>query len=144
MNFRIVVEETYGKGAVDAVGDPLGAFNAMRAGDDNYKPLAILIEDEGSGARQGGLWGESYYDWLLVKLFFIPEIWRGHGLGQRILGQAEEIARTRGCTGVWLDTFEFQARGFYERLGYVVFGTIEDYPKRYSRFFLKKRLTEGP
>jgi GNAT superfamily N-acetyltransferase len=144
MNFRIVVEETYGKGAVDAVGDPLGAFNAMRAGDDNYKPLAILIEDEGSGARQGGLWGESYYDWLFVKLFFIPEIWRGHGLGQRILGQAEEIARTRGCTGVWLDTFEFQARGFYERLGYVVFGTIEDYPKRYSRFFLKKRLTEGP
>jgi GNAT superfamily N-acetyltransferase len=140
MTFKLVVEETYSQASVDAVGDPLGAFNDAKAGDDNYKPLAILIEDEATGMRQGGLWGESFYDWLFVKLFFIPETWRGHGLGQRILGEAEEIARSRGCTGVWLDTFEFQARGFYEKLGYTVFGTIEDYPKGYSRFFLKKRL----
>jgi hypothetical protein len=46
----------------------------------------------------------------------------------------------RGCHGVWLDTFTFQARGFYERLGYSVFGAIEDYPPGHSRHFLKKDL----
>jgi hypothetical protein len=42
---------------------------------------------------------------------------------------------------VWLDTYSFQARGFYERLGYTVFGTINDYPPGHSRFFLTKTLS---
>jgi ribosomal protein S18 acetylase RimI-like enzyme len=39
---------------------------------------------------------------------------------------------------VWLDTFSFQARGFYEKLGYTVFGEIENHPPGHSRFFLRK------
>ena len=56
--------------------------------------------------------------------------------------QAEREAIRRGCRTIWLDTFTFQARGFYERLGYSVFGTLEDYPPGHSRFFLKKSLTQ--
>jgi hypothetical protein len=41
---------------------------------------------------------------------------------------AEEEAAARGCHGAWLDTFEFQARGFYERLGYTCFAELGDYP----------------
>ena len=54
--------------------------------------------------------------------------------------QAEAIAHTRGCMGVWLDTFSFQARAFYEKRGYKVFGTIDDYPPGQSRFWMKKLL----
>ncbi len=53
---------------------------------------------------------------------------------------AEQEARDRGYAGVFLDTFTFQARPFYERLGYSVFATIEDYPPGHSRFMLSKRL----
>ena len=53
---------------------------------------------------------------------------------------AEEVARERGCAGIWLDTFSFQARGFYEKLGYTVFGRIDDYPPGQSRFWLRKHL----
>ena len=49
---------------------------------------------------------------------------------------AEAEAIRLGCVGVWLDTFSFQARGFYEKLGYTLFGTIDDYPPGESRFFL--------
>jgi len=51
-------------------------------------------------------------------------------------------AMRRGCSGAWLDAFSFQARGFYEKLGYAVFGSIEDYPPGHSRFFLKKTFLE--
>ena len=42
----------------------------------------------------------------------------------------------------WLDTFEFQARGFYERLGYTCFGRLEDYPPGFARYFMKKTMTK--
>jgi hypothetical protein len=53
---------------------------------------------------------------------------------------AEREARSRGCHGAWLDTFEFQARGFYERQGYTCFAQLPDYPPGFSRFFMKKAL----
>jgi len=39
-----------------------------------------------------------------------------------------------------VDTHEFQARPFYERLGYTCFGELNDYPKGFRRFFMWKRL----
>jgi len=53
---------------------------------------------------------------------------------------AEREAVARGCRGAWLDTFDFQARGFYERLGYACFGEIPEYPIGHTRFFMKKDL----
>jgi GNAT superfamily N-acetyltransferase len=73
-------------------------------------------------------------------LVYLPEDLRGAGLGRQLMEQAEQEAIHRGCHIIWLDTFTFQARGFYERLGYTVFGTLEDYPPGHSRFFLRKNL----
>ena len=51
---------------------------------------------------------------------------------------AESIAIARKCVGVWLDTYEFQAPAFYEKLGYEVFVRLPQYPRGYERIFLKK------
>lgn len=118
----------------------LDAFNDSRTGPEPDLPLALLIVDERDGAPQGGLWGRSYYGWLFVELLFVPEGLRGTGVGTELLRRAEAEAVRRGCHGVWLDSFSFQAPGFYRRLGYEVFGVVEDYPPGQRRFFLKKRL----
>jgi GNAT superfamily N-acetyltransferase len=88
----------------------------------------------------GGLWGRTGYDWLFVELLFVPESMRGRGVGTDLMRRAEREAAARGCHGAWLDTFEFQARGFYERLGYECFGELQRYPVGSARFFLKKGL----
>ena len=54
--------------------------------------------------------------------------------------RAEHEAIRRGCHSAWLDTYEFQARGFYERLGYSGFGQLDDYPPGFVRYFMKKAL----
>jgi GNAT superfamily N-acetyltransferase len=79
------------------------------------------------------------YDWLAVELLFVPEDLRRSGVGSRLLCEAEDQARARGCIGAWLDTFSFQAREFYEQLGYSVIGTILDHPVGGARYFLTKR-----
>ena len=57
------------------------------------------------------------YDWLLVELLFVPDSLRARGLGSELMKRAETEALARGCHSAWLDTFEFQAREFYERIG---------------------------
>ena len=103
------------------------------------QPLAILIR-YGSGRVAGGLWAQSLYDWLQIELLVVPDAMRGAGVGTRLIAKAEEAARQRGCIGVWLDTFSFQAPDFYRRLGYTSVGTIDDHPIGGARHILSKRL----
>jgi GNAT superfamily N-acetyltransferase len=114
--------------------DGLASFNLSRAGPGSRQTLYIGIEGE-----DGGLYGWTIYDWLFVELLFVPEQLRGQGLGAELLTRAEAEARSRGCIGAWLDTFDFQARGFYEKLGYELAGTIPDHPRGGARYILAKR-----
>lgn len=118
---------------------PLKAYNESRAGPSNNRPLAILMKDE-SDKIVGGLWGHTGYGWLFTQLLAVPENLRGAGWGSRIMDMAEAEAIARGCRHAWLDTFEFQARAFYERRGYRCFGELPDYPEGFRRFFLQKDL----
>jgi GNAT superfamily N-acetyltransferase len=118
----------------------LRAYNESRAGATNMRPLILHLEDEASGEAVGGIAAHTAFGWMFVELLFVPEAMRGRGHGTALMQKAEEIARLRSCNGIWLDTFSFQARGFYERLGYTVFGTLSDYPPGETRFFMSKTL----
>ena len=118
---------------------PLVAFNTKQTGRNDYKPLVLTIEDTDKHVVCG-LWGRTSYGWLFVELLLIPEALRREGLGRQILLRAEQEAVSRGCHSAWLDTYQFQARGFYERLGYSCFGELTDYPEGFSRYFMKKKL----
>jgi GNAT superfamily N-acetyltransferase len=136
---RLTLTDLPDGGARESIVSGLGAFNTERAGPGEWRTLAVLIEDQG-GVCSGGLWGRTAYGWLHTELLFVPPELRGRGLGAEIMSRAEGEARVRGCRAAWLDTFEFQARSFYERLGYRVFGELADYPSGSSRFFLQKSL----
>lgn len=118
----------------------LVAYNRETQPNVGYHPLGIFVRETAGGPIMGGLIGDAAYDWLFVKIVHLDASLRGKGIGTEVMRAAETWARGKGLTGIWLDTFEFQARGFYEKLGYAVFGTIEDHPKGSPRYFLKKRL----
>lgn len=122
-----------------AVLQPLVEFNASRVGPSQGTPLGVLVRDA-AGTITGGLWGYTGYDWLFIQLLVVPQALRGRGIGTEAMRLAETEARRRGCHGAWLDTFDFQARGFYERLGYDCFAELPDYPRGHRRFFMKKSL----
>lgn len=122
----------------DAIAAPLRAYNLGHVPTLAIQPLVIALRDE-HGHTIGGLWGETGLDWLHVDLLAVPESLRGQDIGTALMQRAEAMARDRGCIGAWLDTFAFQARGFYEKLGYSVFGEIPDYPVGGARYFLRKR-----
>lgn len=122
-----------------AVHEGLSAFNRAIVGDEHYQPLNLYIRDE-NGAIKGGLLGVTYWGWCYVSIVWIHEDLRGNGYGRRLLQIAQEEATRRGCRGMHLDTMSFQALPFYEKLGFTVYGQIDDFIARHTRYYLQKRL----
>lgn len=141
MKTSILLTDSPSQAETDVILQGLVAFNEAAIGlpGDQQKHFAALVRDEARNTI-GGAVGSSYYGWLVIDLLWLPESLRGTGLGTQVMRLAEQEARARGCTGIRLDTFSFQARGFYEKLGFSVFGTLPDHPPGHTRYWLAKRL----
>ncbi len=88
----------------------------------------------------GGVIGEKYWEWFHLDLLWIQEDLRGKGYGEKLLAAVEEEAKKKGAKHVFLDTFTFQAPGFYQKYGYQVFGELPDFPPGHQRFYFTKEL----
>jgi len=75
-----------------------------------------------------------------VSILWVDSAYRKHGLGSRLLAAVEEAAREAGCMMIQLDTFEFQAKDFYLKYGYEVFGEVASPPLGKMHHYLKKDL----
>ena len=102
-------------------------------------PLGVFVRGT-DGSTLGGATGHTNWGWLYIDGFWLPEVLRGAVGGGRILTAAEDEARRRGCTRSRLYTYSFQARGFYEKHGYQVFGVLDDYPPGHQQVWLRKDL----
>ena len=61
-------------------------------------------------------------------------------MGTQLLQAAEQEAQVRGCQYVILDSYNFQAPGFYQKHGYEVFVVLKDHPRNHRNYYLRKRL----
>ncbi|HLZ65000.1 MAG TPA: GNAT family N-acetyltransferase [Aliidongia sp.] len=136
---KLVVTDLPDAADREAIVTGLIRFNQEATGAAPSRSLAVLLK-QADGTTAGGLLGRTWGGWLYVELLYVPDAARGTGLGRALMARAEAEARARGCRGIWLDTFSFQARGFYEKLGFTVIGRLDDYPPGHQRFFLQKRL----
>ncbi|WLH77261.1 GNAT family N-acetyltransferase [Pseudomonas sp. FP2335] len=139
MGLRIELNDAPQEVDYQAILAPLKEYNQAQAGLIETEKFALLIKDD-VGATQGGLYARISGQWLFVELLVVPEAARGQGLGAKLMARAEAQAREKGCQGIWLDTFSFQAPDFYRHLGFSLFGELKDYPVAgYNRFFMQKR-----
>jgi GNAT superfamily N-acetyltransferase len=120
-----------------ALFNALDEFNAPVVGRAVFELLAVLIHND-AGEVNGGLWGWTVYSWLIINIVFVPEASRHRGIGSALIRAAEVEARGRGCAGMQVDTFGFQAQPFYERLGFTVYGVQPNFPPGQRCVFLRK------
>ena len=121
------------------IGGGINSYNEQQAGDDNAQHVCFVLKSPDDEVV-GGVIGVVYWDWFSLDLMWMEKEYRGRGYGHRLLVQAEEEARKRGAVHVHLDTFSFQAPGFYEKHGYEVFGELSDFPTGHQRYYMKKEL----
>lgn len=136
---QITQEENPQHADQELVRNGIRAYNRLYASAPNFLPLTLFARDS-QGVVRGGLLGEIGWEWLYIDILWLEDSVRGQGYGTRLLAMAEAEAQERGCRGVYLGTFEFQALPFYQKHGYSIFGVLEDYPPGSHLTFLQKRL----
>lgn len=122
------------------VASQLRAYNAAFAVRD-FKLLRVFARDA-EGSIIGGLLADTYWQYLEVHILWVSEAHRNAGHATRLLNAAEIEARQRGCKRAFLDTFSFQALGFYQKLGYSEFGRLEKFSGEHDRYYLYKKLDD--
>jgi GNAT superfamily N-acetyltransferase len=105
---------------------------------EEWISLSYVSKDD-AGLVVAGI-NATLYCWniMYVDILYVDEAHRGKGYGKRLLGHAEGHAKRLGGYMSHLDTFDWQAKEFYEHLGYVVFGVLENCPRGHDRFYMKK------
>jgi GNAT superfamily N-acetyltransferase len=119
--------------------DGVRAYNQGIIGHGPPRAVAsFLREDDGQivGGAHGELWGRSVH----IAAMWVAESQRGKGHGAALLRAVEESAVKHGATLAYVETTSFQARPFYESLGYRVFGELEGIDEGHTLFFLRKDL----
>ena len=139
--FELCVTEEPSPTEVAFVESELLGYNEANARPYDRRPLCIFMRDA-EGRTLGGATGYTNWGWLYLDCFWLPEDLRQGGWGGRILALAEEEAVKRGCEQARLFTYSFQARGFYEKHGYVEFGILDGYPPGASQIWMRKTLPQ--
>jgi GNAT superfamily N-acetyltransferase len=138
--------------AIDLVYEPLPSADLARFIEDNvinhgfartgcseWFPVGFFLRSR-RGECLGGCTGHIWGGWMHVKFLWVSESLRGQRLGTRLMDAAEAYATERGAGSATLETHSYQARDFYLKRGYEVFGQLDDYPPGHTKYFRRKAL----
>ena len=136
MNIRVTTSPTERDTA--EIHEMLKEYNLAKREKSENIPLGIFVEEDGK--KLAGLIGEVFGNWLSIKYLFVAEFLRGLGIGKSLVECAEAEAKARGAKYAFVDTFDFQAPGFYKKLGYREVFALNEYPYTGSRTYYTKEL----
>lgn len=100
--------------------------------------LSCCVERD--GVCLGGITAWRADELVMVDLLWVADDCRGSGLGRRLLEAVEAEGRRLGALRVEVNTFGFQAPGFYEKLGYERFAAVEPAIGAWGHYFYLKKL----
>ena len=135
----VIVEKSDPDGISSKLWRGLLRFNRERVGPLRYKRTVLSVRDD-KRRLLGGLILESYWRESYIELLWLSTRARAAGLGSRLIQETERRAKRHGSRLIHLNTYSFQAPGFYEKHGYKRFGAMAGSPKGQSRHFYVKQL----
>ena len=127
----------------DIIGDHIVEYNRAHAAFtqvEDFTSVNYHICDDGGKIIAGII--ALMYCWkvIYIDVLFVLENHRNKGLGSTLLKHIEGIAKSEDAHLIHLDTFSWQSRDFYLKHDFEIFGILDDCPKGYKRYYMKKVL----
>jgi GNAT superfamily N-acetyltransferase len=141
MNNYIIRESN--KEEVNLIANRIVEYNLSKIPLKQEVPILWInrIIEDSSGDIIVGINSKMYcWSCLYIDVLWVKEEYRKEGLGSKLLNEVEKNAGEKGCHIIHLDTFDFQAKDFYIKHGYEVFGTLDECPQGHKRYYMKKSI----
>ncbi len=103
------------------------------------KPFSIFLKND-SGKVLGGIQAFRDTESVYIDAICVDENLQKQGYGTKLLRAVEQEAIKNGCVFSLVDTWDFQAEGFYLKYGYERIGELKNYWHGHSKIFLRKKL----
>ena len=123
-----IICEPYPNGACrETVVHGVDQHNVASTGLAAYYPVGFVMRGA-RGEVLGGLLGDIWGGWMFVGSLWVDPSLRGRGFGAVLMARAHHYALEKSCTHSHLRTGSYEARPFYEKLGYTVYAELKDHP----------------
>lgn len=127
----------------DYLGNMIDEFNNKEAAFTQspiFESINFIVKNN-KNEIIGGINSDLYY-WniLFISILWVHDDYRHKGIGSQLMLKVERAAKQKNCTLVHLDTFSFQAKDFYLKQGFEIFGILEGYPGGHKRYYMKKNI----
>lgn len=140
---EISVTTSPAKDDLKTLSEGIGAFNQDylpdEVGFEKDTNFAVIAKDD-NGKVIGGIRAKAFWNYCIIELLWLSQESRGLGLGSQLIKHTENFAKEKGFGYMRTETLSFQAKPFYEKLGYKLFGELPDYPKGHTTYCLVKEL----
>ncbi len=104
----------------------------------DFKWLNRIIKDK-NGQIIAKILSKVYiWNCLYIETLWVEEEHKEDGLDAKLLNEIEKIAQKKGCFLIFVDTFDFQAKNFYEKHGFEIFSNSKECLSEHKKYFMKK------
>jgi ribosomal protein S18 acetylase RimI-like enzyme len=111
--------------------------NRCVIGRDDGRGLGFVIRDE-MGRAIGVAAGYSWAGTSEIKQMWVDEAYRGRGYARELLNAFVTEAAGRGVRRIWVASYDFQAPGLYEKVGFKRVAELAGWPEGRSNVVLCK------
>lgn len=138
---KLTLDHNVSESERQLIQDQVVAFSDAQSSPRNFNSFGVVLRNE-KNAVVGGAVGVVVWDWLVVDLLWVAEELRGQGHGRHLISAVEKQAIALGCNRSRLDTFDFEAKDFYLKCGYHIYGALEGFPHGHTQFHMQRQLQD--
>ncbi|MEK7079655.1 MAG: GNAT family N-acetyltransferase [Patescibacteria group bacterium] len=119
--------------------DGLLSHHASMGHPRNPKKFSLLLKDK-NDVVLGGIIVCFLWNGMEITSLWVDKKLRNQGWGKKLIMAVEKEAVKRGCAFAYTNTFSWQAPEFYTKLGYALYGKLDDFPEGNSLGYYCKKL----
>ena len=114
-------------------------YAKQQRGFDALDFFAFFIRDENNGIV-GGCNGGTLYGGLHIDSLWVSDVIRNKGWGTKLINAALAYGKEKNCNFATVNTMDWEALGFYQKLGFRIEFQRSGFHKNSVFYFLRKEL----
>lgn len=139
-NYSIKYESNPSSQQVELLSSGIIAYAKEKKDLKPLEPFGFFVQDE-SDQIIGGCNGVILYGCIHTDQLWLEESLRHKGYGTKLMQLVEKLGKENGCPFATVNTMDWEALGFYQKLGYTTEFERHGYLKESVFYFLRKKLT---